>query len=93
MTVVGTNLPIRNVRFHGESLEGKRTCHGDRESDVHDPLRSSAESKYCAAASPGTLRPPIRYAATLTEGRLPNTATAHVVQSLPLVLCNWGGVT
>ena len=30
------SVPIRNVAFTAV-LEGKRTCHGDRESDVHDP--------------------------------------------------------
>ena len=54
LSATGTNLPIRDVRFHGE-LEGKRTCHGDSESDVH-----GKESR-CGAVAVGRtyLLPPL----------------------------------
>ena len=36
-SLVGTTC-IRNCLLSRQILEGKRTCHGDRESDVHGPV-------------------------------------------------------
>ena len=49
MTAVGTNLPIRNVRFHGESwrLSGRAT--EIAQSDVHDPTETWAAQDFRSA--------------------------------------------
>ena len=48
MTGYGTNLPIRNVPFHGESWRVSGRAHGDRESDVHDPEQTFRSIRHSA---------------------------------------------
>src|SRR3982074_271172 len=47
-------------------LEGKRTCHGDRESDVHDPKRTLIGRRPTA-----TVRRRTRWPFKMTVARLP----------------------
>jgi hypothetical protein len=49
MSRPGTNLPIRNVRFHGESWRVKQTCRGHAKIDANDPKRTFGSTS-CSAS-------------------------------------------